>query len=125
MLLRTLTIITIDTPIVKFAIWGILIPVLETFLFIGVVGFLLARQLKVKGLETNRPDTYIIIVLVGAIAAVFHLVSQLTMPELLIMDTILFGAGMGLTLKYNELKQAAFLHIFVNSAAMLVRLGVI
>ena len=118
-------IITIDTPIVKFAIWGILIPVLETFLFIGVVGFMLAKQLKVTGLQTNRIDTYIIIAVVGAIAAVFHLVSQLTMPELLIMDMILFGAGMGLTLKYQELKQAAFLHIFVHSAAMLVLFGVI
>lgn len=118
-------IVTIDTPIVRFFIWGVLIPILETMFFVGVIGFFLAKQLGVESkLITNKLDTWVVVGLVGLIAAVFHIVSQLTAPELLIMDVILFGICMTMTLKFQDLKQAAIFHIIINSVVMIFIRGV-
>lgn len=113
-------IVTIDTPVVRFLIWGVLIPILETCFFIGIIGYLISGKLKVREkLDLGKFDTYFVMAMVGVIAAVFHIVAQLTTPELLVMDVMLFSASMGVTLYYQELKQAMMFHIFLNSAAMI------
>lgn len=115
-------ILTIDTPAIKMLIWGIIIPVLETMFFIGVVGFFLAKISKTNRFDLRNVNMYIIILSVAAVAALFHIVSQFLQPGPLIMDMILFGTGMFMTFYYQELKQAALLHIFVNVVAMAVLL---
>lgn len=113
-------VVTIDTPIVRYFIWGILIPVLETMFFVGVVGYLLAKQLEVESsLQLDKLDTWVVVGLVGAIAAVFHIISQLTAPQLLIMDIILFSVCMAMTLKFQDMKHSAMFHIIINSVVMI------
>lgn len=118
-------IITINTPIVQFFIWGILIPVLENCFFVGVIGYIIARALKLHEQKFNilSVGTWVAVVLVGFIAASFHFISQLLTPELLFMDVALFSIGMFLALKYDVLKHGIFVHIILNAIAMGLRIG--
>lgn len=114
------SVVTIDMPIVRFLIWGVLIPILETMFFIGVVGYLIAKHLKVEGsFYANKLDTWVTVLFVGGIASVVHIISQLTAPALLIMDIILFGICMVLVLKDQDLKRGAVFHVLVNSTVLI------
>lgn len=117
-------VVTINTPIVQMLIWGVMIPILENCFFIGVIGYMIS--VKGLGLYTFQPysaGTWISVILVGAIAASFHFISQLLTPELLLMDMVLFGLGMFLALKYNVLKHGIGIHIILNSIAIGLRIG--
>ena len=118
-------IVTINTPLVQMLIWGFLIPILENCFFVGVIGFLIAYLMGLHKQKFNIASvgTWVAILLVGAIAASFHFISQLLTPELLMMDMVLFGTGMLLALKYNVLKHGIIIHIMLNAIAMGLRLG--
>jgi membrane protease YdiL (CAAX protease family) len=111
----------IDIPWVKFVVWGIFIPFAETLFFLGVILPYLRRKLNVK--KGINIDSILLILMIGSIAALFHIVSQLMSNEALLMDIIFFGVSSLVVLQYDELKQAFIMHAVLNSITMAMLLG--
>jgi len=106
--------LTIESQPIQILIWGIIIPILETLFFLGIVGKLLSNKLGVRKFDPQNLNTWIVIITVGAVASMFHIVSQFMMEQALITDWIFFSVSMGLVLWRQELKDASILHIILN-----------
>jgi len=102
----SITDISLANPVLKALIWIFFIPLAETLFFMGVVfGYIKYKSRTAGGLS---------FLVFGVVIALFHVLSQNMTQEILLID-IVFGAISGFfVLKYGELKQAFWIHVFAN-----------
>lgn len=111
---------------IKLAVWGILIPVLETRFFF--------RTLMNWGVEAaNIPvptnimswDAVKIALFFGALFSVFHIVAKGITNNMALLVTFAFGfISIMLVLYFRQATEAIFLHIITNTIATMQQLGI-
>jgi hypothetical protein len=120
--------ISIDNDLVKFLIWGVYIPTAETVFFLGYVLPFLEKNMKAN--TSKIVDKLVILLVLGALTALFHLVSHLAANEALIVDIVFFAvSGFVVLFKKKgwkqsiQMKSAWLVHVLLNSTAMAIALG--
>lgn len=124
-----------STPILQGSVWltvigwGILIPVVETNWFFGRLAEGLSNEARDQGtkipLNKFKLSTWILMALVSALFALFH-ISAKNLDNTSLIVTFVFGmVSMFLIIRNGELKQAVMLHIISNTVATLAALGLI
>lgn len=111
--------LSLDNPIIRFIIWGIFIPIAESMFFLGFIGGILKKAFKATG---NKIDSkkMAIMATVGSVSVISHIVSQGVVDATLLLDFLFFGVSMGITFYSEQLQEATFLHIGVNSLKILM-----
>ncbi len=105
---------TTANPLIKFVIFGFVVPLLETLFFLLVVYPLLARYIKAKG-SFHDFSTYIAAGLTGLVAAGFHLAVRFWSPNAFIVDLAFFAISAMIVAFYKEGKHAFAMHSLVNA----------
>jgi len=112
---------TIDNAFVKLAVFGIFIPLVETFLFLGIVLKLISRKLQMS----ENIKRILVPAGVGLSAAAFHVTVRMFSPSALLVDFLFFFLSAILVMYKNELKQAFIAHALVNSIVLAGAIGLI
>jgi len=130
-----ITLLATATPILKGSIvltvigWGILIPIVETDWFFGRLTEGLSNEAKDQGtkipLDRFSAGTWILMALVSALFALFH-ISAKNLDNSSLIVTFIFGmVSMFLIIRHRELKSAVMLHIISNTVATLAALKIL
>jgi membrane protease YdiL (CAAX protease family) len=103
-----------DSIILMFVGWGIFIPMAETWLFNGKIFEAIHDGINKKGVLT----IVLICMIVGALAALYHLSSK-SGNSTALMITFTFFTLSGLLVWWRkDLRAAIFLHMIANSIAV-------
>jgi membrane protease YdiL (CAAX protease family) len=124
-----------STPILKGSViltiigWGVLIPIVETDWFFGRLAEGLSNEARDQGtkipLDRFKASTWVLMALVSALFALFH-ISAKNLENSSLIVTFIFGMiSMYLVIRNRELKQAVIFHIISNTVATLAALGFI
>jgi membrane protease YdiL (CAAX protease family) len=114
---------TIDSPAIKFLVWGILIPIIETAFILGVVQKFAMRKSRARE-KLNDPTTLFICLMIGAFASMLHILVRVMNDTALSVDFIFFALSAALVIQQKgELKVPMFMHIMINSIGMAVLIG--
>jgi len=123
--------ISINEPVVQLIIWGFYIPLVESAFFFGFIFPYVMKGFKTIKFKVENINSWIAIIFIGALVSLFHLAVRVTLgsPELtnlaLLTDVMFFSLSGFLALKYMEWKQLGFMHIIINTAVVLLSLGMI
>lgn len=106
-------------PNVSFIVYGIVIPIVETFglialpmiFFMKVFNYSLRFELKSWKMHT-------IAVLTAMVSALYHITVRQSSNYALAVDTVFFLLSTYLVFRYAKLLPAMFLHVYVNSAVL-------
>lgn len=115
---------TIDNYIIKFVVFGMFIPVVETLFFYGVIFKFIMLKAGATG-QLTQFQTILSITMIGAIATSFHFIVRLFNDQALLMDFIFFTLSAVIVLRQKELSGAATGHAITNSWVILRILGVL
>ena len=109
-----------ESPWAVLFVYGILVPVVETLFFFGVVMPYLARRIGNRGIALVMT-----LIVLSSMFSLFHIVAHYAQDFALIADW-LFAMVSGLIVyKYKDLKGAMFFHIVANSIIMASKLGLL
>lgn len=110
----------------KLAVWGLLIPIIETRAF-----FRTGLQWALKAAHVSLPDNifnlraWVIASVFGALFSVFHIVAKGITNNASLLVTFVFGlVSVLMVIHFKEIIQAVFLHILTNTIATMQQLGV-
>lgn len=122
-----------EDPTVRFVVFGVMIPILETFLFLGFGIKLAAKALglkRIKWYKLNTPQgqkMLWICAIIGVIASLFHMSVRLAKDYALIVDVMFFFISALLVFytstfktKRPRLFEGGLFHIFTNSGVLLL-----
>jgi len=108
--------------------WGLLIPIVETILFNGKVFEALYDKLRWAGLNMRRltsPTLIILIIIIGATSALYHLTSK-NLETVPLMITFVFFTVSGILVVWRgHLREAIYIHCIGNTIAVLSTMGAI
>ncbi len=110
--------------------WAVVIPIIETSFFFGrlLEGFSTYAENVVRGkisLKDYSIPLFIIILLVSALFALFHITAK-GLESIPLLITFIFAViSCILVIRHQELRGAIFMHIVVNAAAVLSSMGVL
>ena len=110
----------------KLAVWGLLIPLIETRAF-----FRTGLQWGLHAAKVSLPDNIfnvkaiVIAAVYGALFSVFHIVAKGITNNSSLLVTFVFGfVSVLMVIHFKEVTQAIFLHILTNSIATMQQLGI-
>jgi len=107
----------------SFAVWGVLIPYIQTLFFPVILMLTLANKYHYS--LTSLKGQLTLMTLIGIIAVFFHLTAKgITNNAALITTFIFFFINTYLVIKFREKIQAAVMHIVGNSIAINHLLGI-
>lgn len=108
-------------PTVRILTYGIIIPIVETFIFLSF-GLLFWGKIFSYHLLWNPRDLkmWIVAGLVGITGSIFHITVRLASSSALAIDFLFFFISALLVIRFKELIQAMFFHIITNTAVLLV-----
>lgn len=122
-----------DDPYVRVAVFGIMIPIMESFLFLSFGIKLAAKALKLREIrwyKLNSPQgkkMLWICAIIGVVASLFHMSVRLARDYALIVDVMFFFISSILVFytstfkpKKARLTEASLVHCFVNSGVLLL-----
>lgn len=115
---------TIDNALVKLAVFGFFIPVVETLFFFGVIYKYILKKASARNTFNDR-NTLVAAVMVAGIATSFHFLVRLLNEQALTADLLFFGVSALVVTQYKRLEEAAGLHIAANSLSIAKILGLI
>ncbi len=104
-----------DSVILMVFGWGILIPIAETSLFNGKFFEFIYDKTKKKTILTMIA----LFMIVGAVAALYHLTSKASSSFALMVTFIFFSVSAFIVWKKGDLRTAIYLHIINNIMAVL------
>jgi len=110
-----------DNPWLVLLAWGALIPFSETFTFFGVVFEWLVEMFKSK-FDPKRLRVWMILALIAGIFTLFHMTAKgvTAAANAPLIMTFVFGfVSLVLVLYRRQLFEAVWLHIVVNSTAII------
>ena len=101
-------------------VYGILVPIVETLFFFGVVFPYLQRRIG------SRDVAFIAtLIILGSAFSLFHIVAHYAQDFALIADWMFAVISGFIVYKSKDLKGAMLFHIVANSAIMVVKLGLL
>lgn len=117
-----------NDQIANTATYGILIPVVETMIFLSFTLMVMLRifNIKLQWYKRGSPNFYKMIwvcVMIGVIGSMFHWSTRLLDDVALAVDFVFFFASALLVFRFKRLIEAMAFHIFVNLGVMLALLG--
>lgn len=112
-----------NNPYLFELVFGILIPLAETFFFFGLVMPWIMKHLKFT--YSDKFKWIVCIVAIGLICSLFHYTAHIFSNEALIADFIFFALSGIVVLYYKDMTAASLLHIVSNSALIMGMLGLI
>jgi len=114
---------TLDNPLIKMVVWGVLLPLVETLFFYGFLTPALLRRLNMPLKITV--ETAVICFLVSIGISVYHLKSQIITSDNITADILFFTVSGLMVLFFNELKQSYYFHSAINIISMATKLGLL
>lgn len=112
-----------EVPMLRFFVFGILIPIAETFFFFGLFVPFIISALRVRIGDRFNVSWIIVALIAASVMGIFHLTTHIALEYALITDFIFaFISGM-LVLYYKRLNEAMLLHIIANSVIIASQLG--
>ena len=107
---------------ISLAIWGVLIPYVETELFFGRMFEFLVDKIKVNiGFNVR---TISVISIIGGIFTVFHLTAKGISNNSALLLTFLFAiTSLVLVIMFKQTIEAKILHIIANMGALIIGMG--
>jgi len=109
----------------RLAVWGLLIPLIETRFFFRTLLQWAVRAAGVKWPSSAFSMSALMIEgFFGAIFAVFHIVAKGITNNPALVVTFLFGVlSAGMVIHFKQLLEAIFLHVITNTIATMQQLG--
>lgn len=112
-------------PNVRFIVFGIAIPIIETTLFLSLVLMFWAKLAKVKiqwhpMQSPNFMKMLLVCALVGITASLFHMSARMMADFALIIDFVFFFLSSLIVFRFKELLGAGLFHVLTNSLILLV-----
>lgn len=129
-LLATSTPILAGNKILTFVGWALLIPIIETVFFFGTLLEGLATYAEARihehiDLYAINIKTIMLMVVIGALFALFHLTAKNLSSTPLMLTFIFAIISCILVILNKELKQAILLHCVINGMAVLSSYGIV
>jgi len=120
-------VISAEDPLVKFLVWGIFIPVIESMFFLSFVLIFWAKALKVPiAWNPRNKNMWVVALMVGFTAEIFHLTTRMMDSYALVADFVFFFLSALIVFKYRQLFEGIIFHVIINSAIILqVILGLV
>jgi len=108
---------------ISLAVWGILIPIVETDLFFGRVFEFISDKLKIN-ISFRSLKTWAIIGLVAGIFTIFHITAKGITNDSALLLTFIFGVmSMGMVVYFGQTIEAKIFHVIANSTALIIGTG--
>lgn len=114
-------------PSVRFVIYGVFIPIVESLFFLSFWLMFLAKKVfrlpYVKWYRAGTPQFLKMLwvcALVGATGSLFHLTVRMAADFALFVDFLFFTISALLVFKYKRLFEATGLHVGINSGVLLL-----
>jgi len=107
-------------------VFGILVPIAETFFFFGVMLPFVEDILKQRGVNmTSKTGWIVASIIIAAIMGIFHYVASMYTDFALMADFVFaFLSGM-VVLYFRQLKEATAFHALANIMILLSKFGLI
>ena len=114
--------VTMNNKFVKLLVWGLFIPLAETLFIFGIVyGF---ARYKFRSAVIAGIATFAVMLILHTVNATIRASHQLN-RQTLIIDGLFVAISVALIEKYKQLKEAFYFHAFINTARMLMLMGLI
>jgi len=108
----------VDSPILTFIGWGILIPITETILFFGRLFEAFVDFWKIN-VKINSISTWLVMMMTSAVFTLFHLSAKGIANNAALLMVFLFGmVSLYFVVIRSQLIEAITIHIIANSIAI-------
>ncbi len=114
-----------NDPTMALVLYGTVVPVVETFMFLSFVLVFAAKLIKVP-IRWHKPGSknflkmLAVCAVVGAIGSLFHITVRGMSDWALMVDFFFFAISALITFKYGQLLEGMWFHILTNSVVLIV-----
>lgn len=111
-----------ENAFISLIVWGVLIPVVETAFFFGVLFEFFIDKMKVAVGWNAR--TIAVMLIIGGIFTLFHLTAKGITNNSALLVTFLFAiASLVLVVQFRQTIEAKILHVAANTVALILGTG--